>query len=169
MIHTVYRTNLTHASATLALMLDLRFASATQLMLSLALAQEQGIPQLSSSDLSSGLGIAASFVRNLLVPLVRDGLVATNMGKTGGLRLALPASKITLGDIYSSVQKQHPLWNLRQDAPHQCLVSTNIVPFLEGVQDEALAAILKSLRRLSLRDALRRMRQIDGTAPIRKR
>src|SRR5258708_11046117 len=81
-------------------MIDVRFPTALQIMLSLALADRNGVSHLSSAELAKSLGANPSLVRKLLVPLVRSNLLRSQMGKTGGVRLARPVAEITLRDIY---------------------------------------------------------------------
>jgi Iron-dependent Transcriptional regulator len=75
-------------------MIDVRFPTALQIMLSLALAEQQSVSRLSSKQLAQSLGANPSFVRKLLVPLVQNKLLSSQMGKAGGVRLARPAAEI---------------------------------------------------------------------------
>lgn len=84
-------------------MIDVRFPTALQIMLGLALAEQQSVPHLTSTQLAESLGANPSFVRKLLVPLVQSKLLSSQMGKAGGVRLARPAADITLRDIYRAV------------------------------------------------------------------
>ena len=101
-----------------------RFPTALQIMLSLALADRTS--QLSSAELAKSLGANPSFVRKLLVPLVQSKLLRSQMGKTGGVRLARPAAEITLRDIYGAVVADTKIWAPRTGIPHRCLVSSNV-------------------------------------------
>ena len=67
-----------------------------QIMLSLALAEQQSVPQLTSTQLAKSLAVNPSFVRKLVVPVVQSKLLRSQMGKAGGVRLARPATEITL-------------------------------------------------------------------------
>lgn len=139
-------------------MIDVRFASSLQAMLSLALGHEAGIDRLSSARLADGLGANATLVRKLLAPLIAAGLVESSHGRDGGLRLARPAASIMLGAIYTSATGGKSLWTPRE-VPHQCLVSANIADFVTRLSAEADAAVLRSLDRRSLADCLAEMRQ----------
>jgi len=88
--------------------------------------------------LAESLGVAASFVRRLLVPLTRDGIVESSLGKRGGVRMARSPKNITLRDIYCSVTDDKPLWTARPDIPCQCVASANIGEFFEGVAKESI-------------------------------
>ena len=141
-------------------MVDLRFPTALQLMLSLALANSQGVQTVTSAKLAKGVAANPSLVRKLLVPLVRSGLVVSVMGKKGGVRLGRAAAEITLGDIYHAVVGGKQLWPLRRDSPHSCLVSTNMVQFFESVAAEADSAVRAVLGNLTLEQSLGQLRQL---------
>jgi Rrf2 family transcriptional repressor of oqxAB len=114
-------------------------------MLSLALAEQNNVSQLSSAELAKSLGANPSFVRKLLVPLVQSKLLRSQMGKTGGVRLARPAAEITLRDIYSAVVADTKIWAPRTGIPHRCLVSSNVQGYFEELIDDAQDAILSML------------------------
>ena len=135
-------------------MIDVRFPTALQIMLSLALAEHQAVPHLSSSQLAEGLGANPSFVRKLLVPLVQSNLLCSQMGKAGGVRLALPATDITLRDIYLAVVADAKIWAPRTGIPHRCLVSSNVQGYFEELIDDAQEAILAMLGQRTLLQVL---------------
>jgi Rrf2 family transcriptional repressor of oqxAB len=93
-------------------MLDLRFPTAVQMMLSLAPAKEEGIERLSSTRLAQSLNANPSLVRTLLVPLVQDGYVASGAGRNGGVRLAkgtrTRGEPRTHGDHYDPLRPSMP-------------------------------------------------------------
>lgn len=142
-------------------MLDLRFPTALQAMLSLALAQREGVPSLTSKQLSDGIGVNPGFVRSLLVPLVQKGLVASSEGKNGGARLARPADAITLQDIYSAVTGNKEIWTPRPDVPHRCLVSSNVTGFFERLATEATESVLALLATRTLQESLEELEKTN--------
>jgi Rrf2 family transcriptional repressor of oqxAB len=135
-------------------MIDVRFPTALQIMLSLALADQQSIPHLTSSQLAEGLGANPSFVRKLLVPLVQSKLLHSQMGKAGGVRLARPGAEITLRDIYRAVVADTKIWVPRTGIPHRCLVSSNVQGYFEELIDDAQEAILSMLGQRTLLQVL---------------
>ena len=135
-------------------MIDVRFPTALQIMLSLALADRNSVSQLSSAELAKSLGANPSFVRKLLVPLVQSKLLRSQMGKTGGVRLARPAAEITLRDIYGAVVADTKIWAPRTGIPHRCLVSSNVQGYFEELIDDAQEAILSMLGQRTLLQAL---------------
>ncbi len=84
-------------------MLDYRFPTALQMVLSVAMAEQSGerstsaIPGLRPSEANP------SFIRKLMVPLARDGIIVSTLGRNGSIHLGRPAEEITLRDIYLSV------------------------------------------------------------------
>jgi Rrf2 family transcriptional regulator, repressor of oqxAB len=142
---------------------DLRFPTALQMMLSLALAERQNIRSLSSAQLAVGIGVDPSFVRKLLVPLVRDGLAHSLEGKNGGTRLGRPSAEITLRDIYRSVMGTKKLWIARPDVPHRCLVSSNVEPFFEALANDAEEAVLALLATRTLHQSLEELETISDS------
>jgi Rrf2 family transcriptional repressor of oqxAB len=143
-------------------MLDLRFPTAVQMMLSLAPAKEEGIERLSSTRLAQSLNANPSLVRTLLVPLVQDGYVASGAGRNGGVRLAKPSKLITLRDIYQSVIGAKGLWSARADVPPQCVVSSNIQPFFNTLAKSAEQTVLDLLGSRTLEDSLNEILALEG-------
>ena len=135
-------------------MIDVRFPTALQIMLSLALAEQQSVPHLTSTQLAESLGANASFVRKLLVPLVQNKLLSSQRGKAGGVRLARLAAEITLRDIYRAVVADTKIWAPRTGIPHRCLVSSNVQGYFEELIDDAQEAIFSVLGQRTLLQAL---------------
>lgn len=70
---------------------------ALRVLLDIALANEKGPRPIKS--IASSQGISEKFISRIAVPLRRAGLLATERGARGGLRLARFPAKITLLDI----------------------------------------------------------------------
>ena len=143
-------------------MIDVRFPTALQIMLSLALAEQQSVPNLSSSQLAESLGANPSFVRKLLVPLVQSKLLRSQMGKTGGVRLARPAAEITLRDVYRAIVADTKIWAPRTGIPHRCLVSSNVQGYFEELIDDAQEAILSMLGQRTLLHTLTELKRRES-------
>lgn len=97
-------------------MLDYRFPTALQMVLSVAMAEQMG-ERSTSAILAYGLEANPSFIRKLMVPLTRDGIIVSTLGRNGSIHLGRPADKITLRDIYLSVIEDKKLWASRPDVP----------------------------------------------------
>ena len=143
-------------------MIDVRFPTALQMMLSLALAQAEGVERLSSAELAEGVNSNPTFVRRLLVPLMQAGLVRSTMGRDGGVSLSVDAAAITLGEIYKATVGDKKLWIGRSDIPHRCLVSCNVERFFGNLADEVDESVLHLLSKRTLADALSELRTLDA-------
>ena len=141
-------------------MIDVRFSTAVQMVLSIALAEHDGF-RCTSQTLADGLGANPSFVRTLMVPLNRDGLLLSTKGKGGGIRLGRPSDKITLRDIYCAVTEDKKLFVARPDVPPRCRISANIGDFFQIITQDAEGAVLHSLENRTVADSLKKILQID--------
>jgi Rrf2 family transcriptional repressor of oqxAB len=141
-------------------MIDVRFSTALQMVLSVALAELDGF-RCTSQMLAEGLGANPSFVRTLIVPLNRDGLVVSTKGKGGGIRLGRPSDKITLRDIYCAVTEDKKLFVARPDVPVRCRISANIGDFFKVITEDAEGAVLDSLGSRTLTASLAEILQFD--------
>jgi Rrf2 family transcriptional repressor of oqxAB len=142
-------------------MIDVRFPTALQLLLNLALAHAEGVAQLSSTQLAGALGTNPSLVRKLLRPLAKARLVRSSFGRDGGIRLGRPAAAITLREIYSAVLGDKSLWTPRA-VPHQCLVSSNVERYFVALAAKADDAVLQTLEHKTLADSLSELRILDA-------
>jgi Rrf2 family transcriptional repressor of oqxAB len=143
------------------LVIDVRFPTALQLMLSLALAKSVRAEPVSSTRLAEGVGSHPTFVRRLLVPLIETGLVTSSMGRAGGLALGRPSEEITLCDIYDAVMGEKELWPPRSDFPHQCLVSSNFSAFFGNLAAEVDAQVRAVLARQTLAESFAVLGKLD--------
>lgn len=146
-------------------MIDVRYASALQLMLTLALAEREGAGLLSSIELAEGLATNPSLTRKLVVPLARAGLIATSMGAKGGARLGRPARDISLRDIYLAVLGEKNLFAARSDIPHRCVVSSNMESMFTALSSELEEAVLAVLGKRTLEGELAHLEELDSARP----
>jgi Rrf2 family transcriptional repressor of oqxAB len=139
---------------------DVRFPTALQMVLSVALADRDGF-RCTSQILADGLGTNPSFIRKLLLPLTGEGMLVAATGKGGGLHLGRPAAEITLRDIYLAVTDQKRILAARQDIPSRCRISANIGEFFGAVSNEAESAMLDALAQRNVADSLAEMLRLD--------
>lgn len=146
-------------------MLDYRFPTALQMVLSVAMAEQMG-ERSTSAILAYGLEANPSFIRKLMVPLTRDGIIVSTLGRNGSIHLGRPA--ITLRDIYLSVIEDKKLWASRPDVPARCVVSANACWYFKSVADEAEQASLNVLARHTVASALEAVKNADtsGCDPV---
>lgn len=140
-------------------MLDYRFPTALQMVLSVAMAEQSG-ERSTSAILAYGLKANPSFIRKLMVPLTRDGIIVSTLGR--------PAEEITLRDIYVSVIEDKKLWASRPDIPARCVVSANACWYFKSIADEAEQASLEVLARHTVASALEEVKKADtsGCDPV---
>ena len=138
-------------------MLDYRFPTALQMVLSVAMAEQSG-ERSTSAILAYGLEANPSFIRKLMVPL----------GRNGSIHLGRPAEEITLRDIYLSVTEDKKLWASRPDVPARCVVSANACWYFKSIADEAEQASLAVLARHTVASALEEVKKADtsGCDPV---
>ena len=60
--------------------------------------------------IAGSLGIPTPTVAKIMQSLVRAGLVEPREGAKGGVRLARPAFRITLGDVLAAMEQSRPLF-----------------------------------------------------------
>jgi Rrf2 family transcriptional repressor of oqxAB len=143
------------------MMIDVRFPTALQMMLSLALAQAEGTERLSSAELAEGVDSNPTFVRRLLAPLVQAGRVRSTMGRDWGVSLSVDAAAITLGEIYKATLGDKRLWTGRSDIPHRCVVTRNVERFFGNLTDEVDESVVRLLGGRTLADVLSELRTLD--------
>ena len=121
-----------------------------------ALAYQAG--KLTSSDgLAVGLRANPALVRRILSVLAQHGLVESYPGKGGGSRLAKPAAKIGLDEVYVAM-RENPLFATFEKEPYAaCPISCNVGKVLEGVYDDLERDLMKKMKRVKIDDLLREM------------
>jgi Rrf2 family transcriptional repressor of oqxAB len=142
-------------------MIDRRFSTALQMVLSVALADQDGF-RCTSRTLAEGLSTNASFVRKLLIPLTREGMIVAAIGKGGGLHLGRANEQITLRDLYLAVMEDKKIFVAREDVPTRCRISANINAFFSEVATDAETAMLDALGRRTIADSLAELLRLDA-------
>jgi Rrf2 family protein len=93
-------------------------------------------------------------VRRLMASLQEAGVVETQKGPGGGVRLARLPRRITLADVYKAVETSEPL-HLPHTAPNQnCPIGQAMQHILEEIFTRAEAALTQELARTTLSDVL---------------
>jgi Rrf2 family protein len=70
----------------------------------LSLAAHDGNGWLSVARISAAMDIPERFLPRVMTDLVRSGLVEGHLGRTGGYRLARPATSISLLEVIQAVE-----------------------------------------------------------------
>lgn len=125
------------------------FALATHVLTALAVNADR---VLTSAQLARSVNTNPAFLRTLLGQLRAAGLIDVSLGKGGGARLARPASRVTLADVYRAVERQPPAQLHRCPPDKHCLVGRNILPILDEVVRDVETAALQRLGRKTIAD-----------------
>jgi Rrf2 family transcriptional repressor of oqxAB len=131
------------------------------MVLSVALADRDDF-RCTSRTLAEGLGTNASFIRKLLIPLTREGMIMATSGKGGGLHLGRTAEQITLRELYLAVMEDKRILVAREDIPTRCRISANINEFFAEVATDAETAMLDALASRNIADSLAELLRLDG-------
>ena len=142
-------------------MIDTRFSTALQIVISVAVNEEANLRSTSQS-LAAGLDTNPSFVRKLLIPLSEDGILVSSVGNRGGVRLGRPPNQIQLSEIYSSVIPEKKIWATRHNVPAQCFVSENISELSEYLCDKAEQAVVDMLGSVTVEASIAELRRIEA-------
>jgi Rrf2 family transcriptional repressor of oqxAB len=142
-------------------MIDLRFPTALQMVLSVALGERDSF-RVTSQSLADGLGANPVLIRRLVGPLARDGILAGFAGKGGGIKLGRRAEEITLRDIYRSALGGKPALTPRPDVPAMCRVSANFGQYFAEVSGDVEEGILARLGQRTVAQSLDRILELHA-------
>jgi Rrf2 family transcriptional regulator, repressor of oqxAB len=95
----------------------------------------------SSIAIAKELKVHATFLRRVLVLLVRANIVMAREGRDGGYCLARPADEITLAEIYLAAKAACPA----DGAEAREIGSPRVQHLLDGVTEEIQQALLATL------------------------
>jgi Rrf2 family transcriptional regulator, repressor of oqxAB len=118
-----------------------RFAMALHALALLA-QTEEGYP---SAYIASSVNTHAVFLRRILRDLVAAGLVEAHEGRTGGYRLARPAGRITLADVYRAIEPDGPLAPSPADPNPRCPVGAGMRRAFAATAQAASVGLLGAL------------------------
>ena len=110
----------------------------------------------SSREIADSVATNPVVIRRLLALLSRAGLVESAHGAKGGFRLARPAAKITLYDVYHAVE-EGGFFALPEKGNDDCPVSCRMKGFLDGVFARVESKVAPELKRATLADVVRRL------------
>lgn len=97
-------------------------------------------------------------IRRLLAQLARAGLVESAHGAKGGFRLARPAARVTLHDVYQAVEERGAFFAQRETSNKDCPVACRMKAILEGVFARVESKALPELKRTTLQDIVGQIR-----------
>jgi Rrf2 family protein len=95
----------------------LTLTQAIGMVVYVAVKVEEGFTDfLSTREVAAALGIAGPTASKIVHGLVRANLIETREGAKGGIRLARPADRITLLDVFQAIEQGRALF--RTDVAH---------------------------------------------------
>jgi len=107
-----------------------------------------------SSEIAESTMTHPVVVRRLVAGLQEAGVVETQKGPGGGVRLAKLPRQITLADIYRAVETSEPL-HLPHTAPNKnCPIGHAMQRILEEIFTRAESALTQELARTTLSEVL---------------
>jgi Rrf2 family protein len=93
-------------------------------------------------------------VRRLMASLQEAGVVETQKGPGGGVRLARLPRQITLSDIYRAVETSEPFHLPHTPTNHNCPIGHAMQHILEDIFARAESALTHELSQTTLHDVL---------------
>lgn len=118
------------------------FAAAIQALIFLDHSDGEICP---SGAIADQLRSHAVFLRRVLATLVRAGIVEAREGRVGGYRLARPAERITLADVYRAIKSAAADDLVSSELPRGPILSAGTALALSGVLAETEASVLDVL------------------------
>ena len=111
--------------------------------------------KMTSEFLASSIGTNPVIVRKLLIQLKKTGLLKVLRG-TGGVIISRPLDKITLLDIYKSVEcnKGDELFHFHENPSNNCPVGRNIHSSLDDKLNQVQKAMEDELDKITLNDVI---------------
>lgn len=124
----------------------------------LALLAYGGGEAMTSDYIAGSVNTNPVVVRRILAMLARAGLVITQEGAGGGVRLSRSAKDLDLRAVYAAVETDN-MFALHPQAPNpDCPVGSTIQAALEPTLEAAEEALLDSLSHTTVADVVRRLK-----------
>lgn len=115
-----------------------------------------------TEELATTFGVSAHHLTKVVRALARGGLVATQRGAGGGLRLAHAASEITIGEAVRLLEEPSALVECFRPDGGACVLTPNC--HLKGRLNRAREAFLRELDRTTLAECAWPPRRSRGAA-----
>lgn len=125
---------------------------AIRILINCALAGERYVK---ANDIARLDGITEYNIAKIVPLLVRGGFITTNRGRSGGIKLARPASEIILGDVLRVTEITHVEAEcggaamecaVKQVSPINQLLSEALQAFISVLDQHTLADLVQSRR-----------------------
>jgi Rrf2 family protein len=130
-----------------------RFGVAVHVLALLALSEGE---RRNSREIAGSVATNPVVIRRLLAQLARAGLVESSHGAAGGFRLARPAARVTLHDVYRAIE-EGGFFALPEKGNAKCPVACRMKEILDGVFARVESKVVPELKRATLADIVRRL------------
>ena len=143
---------------------DLSIATHILLALAHSVASNDSIPKakrsklLNSKDFSKTTGSHDVVIRRLLAPLVKSGILVSQAGRGGGVRLGVDPSKLRFDDVLRALETGDVVKKHSSPKVKSCPVSCQIASVLEFVSMTAEDALMGAFHKLTLKQLYERIR-----------
>ena len=131
--------------------LNLQTDYALRLLMHLAVNEDQ---LCTIADIALRYGVSKNHLMKVAHLLGKEGFIETVRGRTGGLRLASPASAINLGDVVRRMEADFAIVECFPNGAGGCAITPACR--LKSILKQALDAFLISLDAYTLDDLVRR-------------
>lgn len=125
-----------------------RFAVAVHALAMLAVHKDE--PR-TSRDIAASVATNPVVIRRLLAELARAGIVESTHGAKGGFRLAKPAGRVSLHDVYKAVEEGH-FFVQHEKRNEKCPLACRMQKILAEVFTRVESKVLPELKRTTLAD-----------------
>ncbi|WP_125588352.1 Rrf2 family transcriptional regulator [Companilactobacillus jidongensis] len=114
---------------------------------------------VSSNGIALSIESNASVVRQLMANLKKAGLLESTVG-TAKPKLARPANKITLLDVFQAVEINHELLHVDPRTNMDCPVGANIQQTLNGAYERVQKAAEDEMSKLTIQDMVNNINEL---------
>ena len=108
---------------------------------------------VSSEELAASVNASPVYVRRVLTPLRRSGMVTSQPGARGGWVLRRPPASIALSEVWRLVQGDDPVLGLHGPNP-TCRTGTRVQRALVKIERDVADAVDAQLSRLTVADVV---------------
>lgn len=136
----------------LSLVTSGRFAIATHALALLAMSDEEH----ASREVASSINTHPVFLRRVMAALCRAGIVEAREGRGGGYRLARPAERVSLSEVYEAVEPEGALGCSPCEPNAECPVGAGIRAAFEEAAQSGHDGLLRGLAERTVADVARR-------------
>ena len=119
---------------------------------------------VTTAEIARAYAISASHLAKVVKQLAQQGYIESARGRGGGMRLALPADEIVIGDVVRSSEERLALVECFDSEANECCIEPACG--LARAMDEALRAFMDVLDGYTLADAVRRRSRLRSLLQI---